>query len=123
VHAHLAKIVTEAGLEEGAGGGVERMAGRTEDIAYNAGDMGGSRWRGDAATNRGLSLSLLAFFAHFPAVGAGARGGCGKASRLAHDGVGDLVGFSFFGVVGIADGELGLDIAGAQELLHGLIPG
>jgi len=36
--------------------------------------------------------------------------------------VGDIVGFAFFAVVGIADGELGLDVAGAQELLYGLIP-
>jgi hypothetical protein len=39
----------------------------------------------------------------------------------AHDGLGDIVGFAFCGVVGVADGELGLDQAGAQEVLDGLV--
>jgi hypothetical protein len=34
-----------------------------------------------------------------------------------------LVGFVFFRIVWIADGELGLKEPGAQKLLHGLIAG
>jgi hypothetical protein len=40
----------------------------------------------------------------------------------AHNGVGNIVGFAFFRIVGVADSELGLDKAGAQEFLNGLIP-
>ena len=62
---------------------------------------------------------MLALFAHFFAGRAGAR----RASGFAHDGIGDAVGFLLFGVIGIADGELGLKKPGAKELPHGLVTG
>ena len=117
VNAHMAEVVAEAGLEEGASGGVERMAGGTEDIADDARDMGrGGRRRG-AALDGGDGLFLLALFAHFCA----GRAGTWDTGGFAHDGAGNVVGFALFGVVGIVDGELGLDQTGAKEVLDGLV--
>ena len=39
VDADVAEIMAEAGLEEGASGGVERMARRTKDVTDDAWDM------------------------------------------------------------------------------------
>ena len=60
---------------------------------------------------------MLALFAHFFA----GRAGAGSACGFAHDGAGDIVGFALLRVVGIADGELGLDVAGTEKLLDRLV--
>jgi hypothetical protein len=49
------------------------MAGGTKDVAYESRDVIGSRGCGGAAVNGWLGLFLLALFAHFAIVGAGAR--------------------------------------------------
>jgi hypothetical protein len=119
VNTHVAEVVAEARLEERTSGGVEGMARRTKDVADDARNVDWSSGRGSAALDCWGGLFQLAFFAHFRAFGAGA----GSASGFAHDGAGDVVGFAFFGVVGIADGELSLKETGAKKLLHGLVAG
>ena len=41
----------------------------------------------------------------------------------AHDAICGGVGLLLFGIAGLADGQLGMDGARAQQLLHGLIAG
>src|SRR6266513_1863748 len=107
VDADIAEVVAEARLEEGACGGVQRMARRAENVTDDAGNVGWSGGGGSATANGGLRLFLLALFTHFFA----GRAGAGCAGVLTHDGAGDVVGFAFFGVVRIAHGELGLEEA------------
>jgi hypothetical protein len=115
MHSHVAKVVSEARLEEGPRDGVEGVAGRAEDVADNAWNMCRGR-RGRRATLDG-GLLLLALFAHFFA----GRAGAGSAGGFAHDVVRDLVGFAFFGIAGIADGKLGLDETGTKKMLDSLV--
>jgi hypothetical protein len=121
VNADVAEVLAEAGLEKGAGGGVERMSGRTEDVAHHAWEVRGGRWPGGAALDSWPRLFLLALCAHFAIVGAGTWGRRREVGVGMHYGVGKLVGLAFFGVGGVADGEFGLNETEAQQLLYGLI--
>jgi hypothetical protein len=121
VDADVAEVLAEARLEESASGSIKRMAGRAEYIAYDTGNVGGSRWCCSAALDCWLRLFLMALFAHLAVARAGTWRRCRGAGVGAHDGVGDVVGFAFRGVVDAADSELGLDLPRANELLHGLV--
>ena len=74
MHPDIAEIVTEAGLEIGARGGVQRMSRRTEDVAHDPGDVARGRGYRGAALDCRLRLLLQALFAYRAAVGTGAWG-------------------------------------------------
>jgi hypothetical protein len=122
VNADGGQVSTEARLKEGAIGGGQGAAGRVENLMDGLG-----RWSAGVAYAGGLALdALLLVFFVFLAIGANAAderrgiadggGGVGHA----HDAVGDLVGFSFEGIVGCADLEFGLDAcSGGQSAQSG----
>jgi hypothetical protein len=73
---------------------------------------------------RGLyCLFLAAGLAVFLALSAGAWSADGRSSVSSHHTVGDLIGFPFLGISGVADRQLGLDYAAVQEVLYGQISG
>src|ERR1700722_19632943 len=122
MHTYITEVATEAGFEEGACGGVERVSWRTQDIADRVRDVSWCARRGCPSMDS--RLIFLAFLALLAASAAGTRG-CGwKASSMrTHDPVGDMVCFAFFGIVWMADCELGLDYPVAEHLLHGIVAG
>jgi hypothetical protein len=65
VDADIAEVAAKAWLEEGAGGGVERMAGGTQDVADDARSVSGSSGRGSSALDGRSGMFLLALFTHF----------------------------------------------------------
>jgi hypothetical protein len=68
---------------------------------------------------------LLAFFAWLIFTFAAGTGRCrdAVAGMRAHNAIGGCIGLLLLGIVGLANGEFGMDDAGAQQLLHGLVAG
>jgi hypothetical protein len=134
---HLAEVVSEAGLEEGAHGVGQGLAAVPQgvDIGLDIGsDLGGV-----AGGGLGLEGFLLFFLLHRLAVellfalvadplkarlrrgSSDWRSLCPTRVWHTHYRVGHAVGFLLGGVVRLADRELGLDRSRPQQALHGLV--
>jgi hypothetical protein len=122
VDADVAEVVAEAGLEESARGGVKGVPGGAENVGDDVRNMRWGCGSAGAAVDCRLSLFLLALVTHLAVVGTGAWSRSREAGMRAHDGVGNVVGCAFVRVVGIADGEFGLNHTRAQKFLDCLIP-
>jgi hypothetical protein len=67
VHAHVAEVVAEARLEEGAGGGVEGLAGRAKDFVHdrwNATGVSGFEFRVSSCALKFGLAALRALASH-----------------------------------------------------------
>jgi hypothetical protein len=111
VYPHVAEVIAEARLHEGAGGAVEWLARRTQDVMD---DRGSGLWSSPSLFSMNLRLFLFlasrAFALYLLFLCArGAFSLHGNWRRHPHHLVGYAVGLLFVDIARPVDGELGLD--------------